>query len=121
MTGLASSRILAGEILGQAPGRLAAAGLPACLTAVNEGAVACLLVAHEGMIPGFVCGRCGALSTGSDECPDWGTAARAVPDLLEEMVQRALDDDGQVTVIRDAPFIIAAKLRFPVAARGGGQ
>jgi len=114
-------RDLAGEILGQAPGRLAAAGLPACLTAVNEGAVACLLVAHEGMIPGFVCGRCGALSTGSDECPDWGTAARAVPDLLEEMVQRALDDDGQVTVIRDAPFIIAAKLRFPVAARGGGQ
>jgi hypothetical protein len=45
-------------------------------------------------------------------------AARAVPDLLEEMVQRALDDDGQVTVIRDAPFIIAAKLRFPVTTEG---
>ena len=114
-------RELAAEILGEAPGRLAAVGLPACLAAVNEGAVAHLLVAHQGMIPGFACGRCGALSTGSDECPDWGTAARAVPDLLEEMVQRALDDDGQVTVIRDAPFIIAAKLRFPVAARGGGQ
>jgi hypothetical protein len=58
-----------------------------------------------------------ALSTGSDECPDWGTAARAVPDLLEEMVQRTLDEDGQVTVIRDAPFSIAAKLRFPVTER----
>ena len=107
-------RELAAEILGEAPGRLAAVGLPACLAAVNEGAVACLLVAHEGMIPGFVCGRCGALSTGSGECPDWGTAARAVPDLLEETVQQALDDHGQVMVIRDAPFIIAAKLRFPV-------
>jgi Bacterial archaeo-eukaryotic release factor family 10 len=111
-------RELAGEILGEAPGRLAAVGLPACLAAVNESAVARLLVAHEGMIPGFACGRCGELRTGSDECPDWGTAARAVPDLLEEMVQRALDDDGQVTVIRDAPFIIAAKLRFPVTTEG---
>jgi len=75
-------------------------------------------VAHEGTIPGYACGRCGALSTGSDDCPDWGTAARAVPDLLEEMVQRTLDDDGQVTVIGDAPFIIAAKLRFPVTPEG---
>jgi hypothetical protein len=39
-----------------------------------------------------VYGRCGALSTGSDDCPDWGTAARAVPDVLEEMVQRTLDE-----------------------------
>jgi len=112
-------RELAEEIIGQAPGRLAAVGLPASLAAVNEGAVARLVVAHEGMIPGFVCGRCGALGTGSDQCPDWGTAARAVPDLLEEMVQRTLDEDGQVTVIRDAPFSIAAKLRFPVTEPAG--
>jgi peptide subunit release factor 1 (eRF1) len=96
-----------------------AVGLRASLAAVNEGAVARLLVAHEGMIPGFVCGRCGALSTGSAECPDWGTAARAAPDLLEEMAQRTLDDDGQVTVVRDAPFGVAARLRFPVAAAEG--
>jgi hypothetical protein len=112
-------RELAGEILGEAPGRLAAIELPACLAAVNEGAVAHLLVAQEGMIPGFACGRCGALRTGRDECPDWETAARAVPDLLEEMVQRTLDDGGQVTVIRDAPFSIAAKLRFPVTTSAG--
>ncbi len=110
-------RELAEEILGQAPGRLAAVGLPACLAAVNERAVDRLLVAHEDMIPGFVCGRCGPLSTGSGECPDRGTAALVVPDLLEEMVQRTLDDDGQVTVIRDAPFSVAAWLRFPVTGR----
>jgi Bacterial archaeo-eukaryotic release factor family 10 len=110
-------RELAEEIFGQAPG-LAAVGLPASLAAVNDGAVGHLLVADEGMIPGFVCGRCGALSTGSDECPDWGTAARAVPDLLEEMAQRTLDDNGQVSVMRDAPVSVAAKLRFPVTAEG---
>jgi hypothetical protein len=101
---------LAGEILGG----LAAVGLHASLTAVNQGVVGHLLVAHEGMIPGFACGRCGALSSGSFECPDCGTAARTVPDLLEEMVQRTLDDNGPVTMIRDAPFSVAARLRFPV-------
>jgi Bacterial archaeo-eukaryotic release factor family 10 len=95
-------------------GGLAAVGLHASLAAVNEGAVGHLLVAREDMIAGYVCGRCGGLGSGSDECPDWGTGAYAVPDLLEEMVQRTLDDNGQVTAIRDAPFSVAAKLRFPV-------
>lgn len=113
-------RELAEEILGRAPGRLAAVGLPASLIAVNEGAVAHLLVAHEGLIPGFVCGHCGALCADSDECPDWAGAAWPVPDLVEEMVQRTLDDDGQVTVIRDAPFSTAAELRFPVTTEAGG-
>ena len=113
---------LAGEILGG----LAAVGLHASLAAVNQGVAGHLLVAHEGMIAGYMCGRCGALSTGSDECPDWGTAARTVPDLLEEMVQRTLDDNGPVTMIRDAPFSVAARLRFPVTGgenvtRGGGR
>jgi peptide chain release factor subunit 1 len=100
---------LAREILGG----LAAVGLPASLAAVNQQVAGHLLVAHEGMIAGYACGRCGALSTGSVECPDRGTAARTVPDLLEEMVQRTLDDDGPVTMIRDAPFSVAARLRFP--------
>ena len=103
---------LAGEILGG----LAAVGLHASLAAVNQGVAGHLLVAHEGMIAGYMCGRCGALSTGSVECPDCGTAARTVPDLLEEMVQRTLDDNGPVTMIRDAPFSVAARLRFPVTA-----
>ncbi len=93
---------------------VAAVGLPACLAAVNAGAAALLLVPDEGMIPGFECGRCGALSVTGDDCPDWGTAARAVPDLLEEMAGRTLDDGGQVISVRDAPAGAAVKLRFPV-------
>jgi hypothetical protein len=30
------------------------------------------------------------------------------------VVQRTLDDNGHVTAIPDAPFSVAAKLRFPV-------
>ena len=110
---------LSEEILGA--GRLAAIGLPACLAAVSGGAVDRLLVPDDGMIPGFACGRCGLLSAGPGECPGCGAAARPVPDLLEEMVQRTLDDNGQVTVIRDAPFSVAAKLRFPVTGEGSGR
>ena len=36
-----------------------------------------------------------------------------VEDLLEEMVQRTVDDAGQVTVIRDAPFSIVVRAFGP--------
>jgi hypothetical protein len=111
-------RELAEEVLDGPPGRLAAVGLPACLAAIGRGAVDRLLVPDDGMIPGFGCDRCGALDAGRGVCPVCGTAGRPVPDLLEEMVQRTLDDDGRVTVIRDAPFSVAARLRFPVTAEG---
>jgi hypothetical protein len=112
-------RELSEEILGA--GRLAALGLPACLVAVGRSAVDHLLVPDDGMIPGFACGGCGQLSAGPARCPDCGMAAPAVPDLLEELVQRTLDDNGRVSVIRDAPFSVAAKLRFPVTADGTGR
>lgn len=111
-------REAAQEILRETTGGLAAVGLPACLAAAGEHAVAHLLVPDEGVIPGFACGHCGTLSADGGACADCGAAARPVPDLLEEMVQRTLDDHGQVTVIRDAPFSVAAKLRFPVTAEG---
>jgi len=99
-----SERELAEEVVAGPPGRLAAVGR--------------LLVPDEGMIPGFACDRCRAPSADRGECPDCGATTRPVPDLLEEMVQRTLDDDGQVTVVRDAPFSVAAKLRFPVTTEG---
>ena len=42
-------------------------------------------------------------------------------DLLEEIVHWSVEDAGQVTVIRDAPFSIAAKLRFPGTVQRGGR
>lgn len=70
-----------------------------------------LLIPEEGLVPGFVCGRCGALSVTGSECPDWGAAAQPVADLLEEMADQVLDDGGQVIVVRALPTV-AARLRY---------
>jgi len=42
-------------------------------------------------------------------------------DLLEEIVHWSVEDAGQVTVIRNAPSSIAAKLRLPVTVEQGGR
>lgn len=109
-----SPRLAAG-ILGEPAGALTAAGWPACLAAVNAGVVETLVVPQDGLVPGYECGRCGALGLAAECCPDWGTAALPVPDLIEEMVSRTLEDGGQVLVVHDAPERIAARLHRPVA------
>jgi hypothetical protein len=104
---------LAGQVAAMAPAGLAASGLRACLAAVNAGAGQTLIVPDEGLVPGFECGRCGALSVDADTCPDWGTAALPVPDVIEEMVARTLEDGGQVWPVHDAGSQMAARLRSP--------
>jgi hypothetical protein len=97
---------------------LTAIGLQACLTAVNQRAADLLIVPEDGMIPGFVCQRCTTLSGTGTDCPDWGAASLAVPDLIEEMVVTALGDGAEVQAVRDPPGGIAARLRFPSAYTG---
>jgi len=105
------AQCLADQILAL-PGRLTAIGLHACLSAVNADAVETLVVQEEGLVPGYECGRCGALSTCADSCPDWGAAPLPVTDVIEEMVTRTLEDGGQVSVIHGGPPRIVAKLYF---------
>ena len=109
---------LAAEILEASPGGLAAVGLADCVTAVNARAVERLIVPGEELVPGYACGRCGMLGTAADGCPDGEGAAQPVPDLIDEMVHRTLDDGGQITAVRSAPFQIAARLRFRLPAPG---
>jgi hypothetical protein len=109
-------RPVADEILFAPRDTSVAIGLPACLAAVNACAVQTLIVPGAGLVPGYECGRCGALSTDADSCPDWGTASLPVPDVIEEMVIRALEDGAQISVIRGAHSPVAARLYFPVAA-----
>lgn len=105
LAALQSSPRLTAEILAEPAAGLTAVGLPACLAAVNEGAVETLMVPDDGLVPGYECGRCGALGLAADCCPDWGTAALAVPDLIDEMVSRTLEDGGQVLVAHGAPAL----------------
>jgi hypothetical protein len=106
------ARRLAAEILRTPPGGPAAVGLPVCLASVNARSVAHLVIPGGGLVPGYACGRCGLLGI-AGECPDCGIAAQPVPDLLDEMVHRTIDDDGKVSVIRGEAFQVAAWLRFP--------
>lgn len=107
---------LAGEILATPPGGPAAIGLTACLAAVSAGVVDILIVPGDGLVRGYECGRCGALSLDADSCPDWGTAPLPVPDLIEEMVSRILEDGGEIAVICDGSSPVAARLHTPLRA-----
>lgn len=106
---------LAEQVAGMPPGGLAATGLEACLAAVNACAVNILIAPDDGTVSGYVCGRCGALCVDADRCPDWGTAAFPVPDVVDEMAIRTLEDGGQVCTVHGGLPRIGARLRFPVA------
>ena len=93
------ARRVVATILAMPPVGRPAVGLPACLAAVSAGPVQTLVVPADGLVPGYECGRCGTLSLDADTCcPDWGVAALPVPDVIEEMVSRALEDGGDVLV-----------------------
>jgi hypothetical protein len=115
------ARRLAASLRELPPG-FAARGLDPCLAAVNVGAVDLLAVPSDGRAPGYLCGRCGALSSTGAGCSDRETATLPIPDLIDEMVSRTLADDGQVCVVRGGSGDVTARLRFPgalfQAARG---
>lgn len=86
-------------ILAMRSGGRPAVGPRACLAAVSAGPVQTLVVPADGLVPGYECGRCGTLSLDADTCcPDWGVAALPVPDVIEEMASRVLEDGGEVLV-----------------------
>jgi hypothetical protein len=101
------------QVLTMPPGGLTATGPGACVTAVNAHAAEILIVPGNGLVPGYECRRCGALSVDREQCPDCGTATLPVPDLIDEMVARTLEDGGQVYPVHDDPARVAARLRFP--------
>jgi peptide chain release factor subunit 1 len=115
---LRSEQQLIHDVLNQPPYVSVATGLDGCLSASSARAIAQLILPDDQMVPGFACGICGALSTGDDgeDCPDPAEARRPVPDLLDELADRTLDGGGQVTAVRNPPFTVAARLRFPIAA-----
>jgi len=98
----------------QPPDGLTVAGLSACLAAASQHAIKLLLVPAGGLIPGYACQRCGALSSTGNGCPH-AAAQLAVPDLLEELAVTTLSDGGQVETLHDPPGRVCARLRYPLA------
>jgi Bacterial archaeo-eukaryotic release factor family 10 len=111
----ARERRLVTELAHEPHGGLTAIGVQACLDAVNQRAAKLLVVPEREMIPGFVCQRCGMLSSTGTDCQDWGAATVAVPDLIEEMVLAAIRNGAQAEATSDPPGGIAARLLFPLA------
>lgn len=106
------------ERISALPAGKSAIGLTGCLAAVNAHAAETLVVPDDGLVAGFRCARCEALCVADCDCPDWGTAAQPVADLIEEMVACTLADGGQVYALAELPGGPLAELRFPV---GTGQ
>jgi len=104
---------LVAQVTQQPPNGLTVSGLADCLTAASQHAIQLLLVPAGGLVPGYACRQCGALSRVPGGCPHGAAASLAVPDLIEEMAVGTLGDGGQAETVPDPPAGIAARLRFP--------
>ena len=102
------------EFAREPPGGRTVTGLSACLDAAGQHAIHLLLVPAGGLVPGYACQRCGALSSTGNGCPHGATESLAVPDLIEELAVATLGDRGQVETLLDPPGGIAARLRHPL-------
>jgi len=100
---------------GELPGELTTVGLEACIGAAARHAIDTLLIPAEGLVPGYSCRRCGALSRTGRGCPHGAAAVVPVPDLIEEITVSALGGGALVTALAEPPGSIAARLRFPLA------
>jgi peptide chain release factor subunit 1 len=103
---------------GSASAGRAASGLEAVLRALNERRVGLLLLEERLAAPGVVCPRCGWLGPhGVGECPVDGTAVERREDLVELVVERALQQSAEVRRVRHHDDLaghggIGALLRF---------
>jgi len=89
------------EFLRETPDGRTVTGMSACLAAANRHAIELLLVPAGGLVPGYACRCCGALSSTGDGCPHGIFEAVVVPDLIEELAVATLGDDGQVETLPD--------------------
>jgi Bacterial archaeo-eukaryotic release factor family 10 len=112
-------RQLSDDLADLEAGGLAVHGLAACAQVVSRCLSDLLVVAGSEVEPGYVCDSCGELAVDRSRC-SCGRDARAVPDLVDEMVLRVVRQRGQVEFLdvtqADAP-VVAARLRGRVSRR----
>lgn len=107
------------RVLGEALGnRWAVAGVEAALQPLARGQVRTLLVDPDVERPGFRCRQSGRLTTRAGGCDAEG-GTDPVPDVIDEAVEEALRQGGEVDVIEHADAAaqfdgLAALLRFPL-------
>lgn len=100
----------------EAGGR-AVVGAERCADMLNQSRADLLIVGGDDVVPGFVCDRCGSLGVDVAACTVCGDDARAVPDLVNEMVAKVVQQHGKVEFVgpngvgAGAAPLIAVRLR----------
>jgi peptide subunit release factor 1 (eRF1) len=88
--------VLAHRIVDLSRTGAAVLGLDQTLRALRQGHVR-MLLARDGFAKmGYLCPRCGELSLGFNRCPTCNGAMAAIFNVVEEMIQRALDAHCEV-------------------------
>jgi len=99
-------------------GGRAVLGLTRVLDAVNQRAVASLLVDVDELIPGVRCPACGWLADVAETCPVCDAKMRPVPDLVDALAETSRADGGSVRYLMAetdlAAHGVGAVVRFPV-------
>jgi peptide chain release factor subunit 1 len=95
----------------------AAAGMSDVLEALTEQRVETLLLDEGVSHQGVICPQCGWMATAGETCPADGTRLEAREDILQDAVDRAVEQSARVVVLRDRPDLaphehVAAILRF---------
>jgi hypothetical protein len=106
---------LVNDVLSEPPEVAVTTSLSDCVTALRARAVSQLVLPDDEVIPGCACDECGAIGIGPSGCDCADQACRPVPDVLDVLIEQALDGGGHVTAVREAPFTAAARLRFAPA------
>jgi peptide chain release factor subunit 1 len=108
----AVSEVLATE----AAGGQAASGLRACLWAGSIAAIADLYVQDGAIEPGVVCEESHWLALRGETCPICGRRMRETPDVLDELVEAAIDEGAAIHQVRAgtelSDKLAAGSLRF---------
>lgn len=98
-------------------GSRAVRGVDDTLLALTERRVRRLLLVRGKHLPGSACDNCGTLTSTAGGCPTCASPLRPVPDVLEEAVERALEEGAEIEFVTDSPALeamggVGALLRF---------
>jgi hypothetical protein len=79
---------------------------------VSKSGADLLVVRGDEQVPGWVCDRCGAMSTHGTQCRTCGASTRPVPDIVDEMVARMLDARAKVDLGSDEHLGFSVNVRL---------
>jgi peptide subunit release factor 1 (eRF1) len=78
------------------PGRLGVSGIHETLSSLFEGSVHTLLVEEGFSQEGALCFKCGFMGLNASLCPICHESMTRVPDIVDEAVASAIDQNGEV-------------------------